>query len=46
MRHLARMPRVASSKEAAQSHSKRWLIDVFSFLIIVLLIGLFIYDDL
>ena len=47
MRHFARMPRVASSREAAQSHSKRWLIDVFSFLTmvitIILLIELFIY---
>ena len=32
MRHFARIPRVASSREAAQSQSSRWLIDVLSFL--------------
>ena len=32
IRLFARTPKVASSREAAQSQSRRWLIEVFSFL--------------
>ena len=32
IRLFARIPKVASSRDAAQSQSKRWLIEVFSFL--------------
>ena len=33
IRLFARTPKVASSREAAQSQSRRWLIEVFSFLV-------------
>ena len=32
IRLFARIPKVACSRDAAQSQSKRWLIEVFSFL--------------